>query len=269
MRKNIPIALLMLIIISVFTLSCKKKSIDEPTPQSNCETKYEVIYGDLTSNAETALVNYENGQIKLISASSAKLNFEYSTDKVMVLSSGVPVYQIDITNKLATRIIDLGNQSEQRMTYDGNRNLIKIDAYLNNNLTDTKILTYSNGNLATLTQTYPDEPAVKRVTTYSYSTDIATNVDTDTRYLIFGPIDFNVPSSLTGTISRNILSGSLYTYTSGNYRSDITKAYTYTRNGSGVVNKIIENTHSVTVSNGVQTLDERTKQTILINTTCN
>lgn len=269
MKKNIPFALLMLIIISVFTLSCKKKPVDEPTPASNCETKYEVIYGDLTTVSETVLSNYENGQIKLISSSSAKFNFEYSTDKVKVLSSGVPAYQIDIANNLATKVTDLSNQSEQRMTYDGNRNLIKIEAYLNNNLTDTKILTYINGNLATLTQTYPEDPAVKRVTTYSYSNDIATKTDTDTRYLVFGPIEFTIPLSLTGTISKNILSSSLYTYTSGNFRSDITKTYTYTRNSSGVVNKTIENTHSLTVSNGVQTQDERTKQTILINTTCN
>lgn len=155
------------------------------------------------------------------------------------------------------------------MTYDGNRNLVKIEAYFSRNLNDTKILTYSNGNLASLTQTYPEDPAVKRVTTYNHATEVATKVDTDARSLIFGSLDLYIPSFLAGSISRNILTSSLYVYTSGNFRSDINRTYTYTRNGSGTPNKIVENTHAVTVSNGLQTRDESTKQTTLINSTCN
>lgn len=214
-------------------------------------------------------MSYENGQIKSINSNSLKLTYEYSSDRVIISNSGTPIYRIDIADKLATRITDLKDQSAQQKIYDGNRNLVKIEAYFNGNLTDTKILTYSNGNLASLTQTYPEDPAVKRVTTYNYATEVATKVATDARSLIFSSLDLYIPSFLTGFISRNILTSSLYVYTSGNFRSDINKTYTYTRNGNGTPNKIVENTHAVTVSNGLQTRDESTKQTTLINSTCN
>ncbi|MFW0718571.1 hypothetical protein [Pedobacter sp. N23S346] len=269
MKSKIHYSLLMIAISSMLMLSCKKKSTDEPTSVGPCETKYEVMFGDQVLTNETATASYENGQIKSINSASTVLNFEYLTDRVNVSGAGVQAYRVDLSDKLAVKLTDLKTQLEQRMTYDGNRNLVKIEAYLNGNLTDTKILTYSNGNLATLTQTYTDDPAVKRVTTYSYSTEIATRVDTETRHFIFGSVDFSIPLFLTGSASRNILTASLYTYTSGNFRSDINKTYTYTRNGSGIPTRIVEDSHSVTVSNGVQTQDERLKQTILINSTCN
>ncbi|NTE00751.1 hypothetical protein G6M26_34825 [Agrobacterium tumefaciens] len=259
----------MLIIISACTISCKKKSVDDPTPVGNCETTYQVMFGDSSPINEKTSMNYENGQLKSINAGGLSFKIEYSADKAIVSASDVPLYQIDIVNKLATRSTDLKNKIEQRMTYDGNRNLIKIETYENNNLTDTKILTYSNGNLASLTQTYPDAPKVKRITTYSYSSELATKADNDTRHLVFGPLDFNIPLSLTGSTSRNILSGSLYTSTDENFRSDMTKVYTYTRNSSGIVNKIVEDSHTVTIGNGIQTQDEKLKQTIFIDSTCN
>ena len=142
-------------------------------------------------------MSYEDGQIKSINSNSLKLTYEYASDRVIISSSGTPVYRIDIADKLATRITDLKDQSAQQMTYDGNRNLVKIEAYFSENLTDTKILTYSNGDLASLTQTYPEDPAVKRVTTYNYATEVATKVDTDARSLIFGSLDLYIPSFLT------------------------------------------------------------------------
>lgn len=269
MKTKLPFALSMLITISVLTTACKKKPADEPISPTNCETKYEVMFGESGPINENASANYENGQLKSISSGSSNFSIEYSTDKAVLSASGVPFYQIDIVNKLATKSTDLKSQTEQRMTYDGNRNLIKIEGYQNNSLTDIKILTYSNGNLASLTQTYPDEPAVKRVTTYSYSSEIAKKTDNDTRHLIFGPLDFYNPLFLYGSTSRNLLSGSLYTYTAENFRTDLTKTYTYIRNSSGIITKIIEDSHTVTVGNGVQTQDERLKITVFINSTCN
>lgn len=269
MKKKLPFALFMLITISVFTTACKKKPADEPTSPSNCGTKYEVMFGESGPINENASATYENGQLKSISSGSSNFSIEYATDKAVLSASGVPFYQIDIVNKLATRSTDLKSQTEERMSYDGNRNLIKIEAYQNNSLTDTKTLTYSNGNLASLTQTYPDAPTVKRFTTYSYSSEIASKADNDTRHLIFGPLDFYTPLFLTGSTSRNLLSGSLYTYTAENFRTDLTKTYTYTRNSGGIITKIVEDSHTVTVSNGVHTQNERLKRTIFINSTCN
>jgi hypothetical protein len=268
MKKDMRSQIFMLIGILILLSSCNKQPIVGPIPVNNCETKYQVLYGDAVSTNETASVTYQNDQIKSISSSNGSFDYEYLPDKVTISAAGTPVYSIEISGNIAKKIIDLKGSSEERLAYDANRNLVEIKTYVNNSLIDTKALTYANGSLASLTETFTDDPEVKKVTVYSYSSDLAAKVDSETRHLLFPTAHLYIPLILTGTISKNILSGSIYTYTSGNFRSDITKTYAYTKNTSGFTEKIVENSHSLTVSNGVQTQDERTKQTILINSTC-
>lgn len=268
MQNYLPTRLLIVTFISVLALGCKKKPVEEPIPNNTCETTYEVFFGESIPTGEKATVAYQNGQVKSISSSSLAFVYEYATDRVIVTAAGVPVYRIEIVAGLASKFTDLNHQLEQRLSYDTNRNLVKIESYSNNNLEDSQILAYVNGNLATLTQTFSDSPAVRKVTNFTYSTEIAGNVENEARNLLFGTIDLVIPSSLIGSMSKNILTGSLYTYTSGNFRSDITKTYNYTRNGNGQLNKIVEDSHTLTVSNGTQTQDERLKRTILVNSTC-
>jgi len=271
MKNKLAYVLMVAVTISLSIISCKKKNPVEPTPTpiANCETSYEVIYGDERPTGEVATVSYENGQIKSLNSLSNKLNYEYSADKVTITTLGTPYYRIDIVNKLASKITDLTSPSEDRLTYDGNRNLIKIESYYDGKLVDTKVLTYANGNLNTLTQTFVDSPDVKKVTTFSYSSQVAGNVDYEAQNLLFGNANPFIPTFLLGNLSKNVLTQSSYTYSSGDFRSDITKTYEYLKNNNGTTNKIIENSHSVAFGNGTQTQDERLKRNILINSTCN
>jgi hypothetical protein len=268
MKKDIRSGIFMLIGILILLSSCKKKPLVGPIPENNCETKYQVLYGDAVSTNETASVTYQNDQIKSISSSNGSFSYEYLPDQVTISAAGTSFYRIEISGNIAKKIIDLKGSSEERLTYDANRNLIKIETYLNNSLINTKALTYANGNLASLTETFTDDPDVKKVTVFSYSSDVAGKVESETRHLIFPTANLYIPLGLTGSISKNLLSGSVYTYTSGNFRSDITKTYAYTKNASGLTDKIVENSHSITVSNGVTTQDETIKQTVLISSTC-
>ena len=256
-------------LVFIFVCGCKKKPVEEPTVQTSCETSYQVLFGTSAATNEKTTVKYENGQLKSISSSGVALAYQYSAEQVLVSTLGTAVYQIQLSDKLASRIINLKDQSEQRLSYDVNRNLVKIESYFDGKLSDVKMLTYSGGNLTSLTQTYSDDPAVKRVTTFSYSNELSSITQSETRFLFFGLLDLPVPLALTGSVSKNSLSGSLYTYTSGNFRSDITKIYSYTRDGSNRLTKVVEDSHALTVSNGVQTQDERSKQTILVNSSCN
>jgi hypothetical protein len=128
MKNKLPYVLMVAVTISLSIISCKKKN-PEPTPPpvANCETSYEVIYGDERPTGEVATVSYENGQIKSLNSLSNKLEYEYSADKVTITTLGTPYYRIDFANKLASKITDLTSPSEDRLTYDGNRNLIKLN----------------------------------------------------------------------------------------------------------------------------------------------
>ena len=268
MKNKIFFALLLSVTAILSVLSCKKRTLDEPAQTGKCETKYQVLFGDAVSTNEITSAVYENGQIKALNSTSFIFSYEYAQDKVTITASGKPYYRIDIANSLATKLTDLTNSSEERFSYDANRNLVKIESYFNGSLVDTKILTYGNGNLLTLTQTFTDSPDVKKVTTFSYFPETAGKVDSETRHLSFGVAEPTIPLFLLGSASRNILKESQYTNTSGNFRSDILKVYSYTP-GVNVPNKIVENSHTVTVSNGVKTQDETFKRSILVNSTCN
>lgn len=269
MKNNTILGVTLLLYLSITTISCKKKPKEGPATQSNCDTKYEVLFGDAVSTNEPVTIAYENGQIKNFNSSSFILDYEYAGDKVNISFAGKPLYIIEVSNNLATKVIDVKTTFEQRMSYDGNRNLVKIDYYFDNSLTDTKILTYANGNLNTLTQTFNDNSGSKRVTTYSYSTDIAGKTDNDNRHLLFGVADQFIPMQLLGNTSKNILTKTVYTNTSENFRSDITKTYTYSKSPNGSTNKIVEDSYTLTVSNGKETQNENFKRTIVINTSCN
>lgn len=271
MKNKLPYVLVIAVTISLSIISCKKKNPVDPTPTpiANCETSYEVFFGDEKPTGEVATVSYENGQIKILNSSSNKLTYEYSADKVKIAAQGTPFYTIDIVSNLATKITDLKSSLEERLTYDGNRNLVKIESFYEGKLVDTKVFTYANGNLNTFTQTFVDTPDAKRVTTFTYSAEVARGVDSEAQNLLFGNANQLIPKFLLGNLSRNILKQSSYTNTSGDFRSDIIKTYEYTKNSNGGTNKIIENSHSVAFGNGTQTQDERLKRTILINSTCN
>ncbi|RZK00661.1 MAG: hypothetical protein EOO43_25110, partial [Flavobacterium sp.] len=144
MKNKLPYVLMVAVTISLSIISCKKKNPVEPTPTpiANCETSYEVIFGDERPTGEVATVSYENGQIKSLNSLSNKLTYGYSADKVTITALGNPYYTIEIVNKLATKMIDQTSPSEDRLTYDGNRNLIKIESYYDGKLVDTKVLTY-------------------------------------------------------------------------------------------------------------------------------
>lgn len=269
MKNKTFLALLLSMTAILSVVSCKKRATEEPTQMSECETKYQVLFGDAVSTNEPAIAGYENGQIKNLNLITFNFLYEYAQDKVNITASGKPYYRIDIANALATKLTDLTNPIEQRFSYDANRNLIKIESYTDGNLADTKILTYSNGNLSTLTQTFTATPADKRVTTFTYFPETAGQVDSETSHLIFGNAEPTIPLFLLGSTSKNLLKESHYTNISGNFRSDISKVYSYTRGINNIANKIVENSHTVTVSNGIQTQDETFKRTILVNSTCN
>lgn len=267
MKNKTFFALLLSMMTMLSVLSCKKRMPEEPRQMSNCETKYQVLFGDAVPTDQTNSAVYENGKIKALNFTSFIFSYEYAQDKVTITASGKPYYRIDIANSLATKLIDLTNSSEERFSYDANRNLVKIESYFNGSLVDTKILTYGNGNLLTLTQTFTDSPDAKKVTTFSYFPETAGKVDNETRHLIFGVAEPTIPLFLLGSTSRNVLKESHYTNTSDNFRSDILKVYSYTP-GVNVPNKIVEDSHTVTVSNGVKTQDKTFKRTILFNSTC-
>lgn len=269
MKNSLKFGLYVATALSILIGGCKKKPKDDLKPIANCETTYQGYYGDAPATNESVTASYQDGQIKSLNYSSAIINYEYAANVVTLSYAGSVLYRIETSDNLARKIIDLKSQLEERMSYDGNRNLIKIETYFNNALTDTKTLTYANGNLITLTQTFTDSPNAKRVTNYTYSSEIASKVDVENRHLLFHIADSYIPSFLIGNNSRNILTGSHYNNTSGDFRSDIATDYTYSKNSAGVINKIIENTHTVTVSNGIKTQDEQLKQTILVNTNCN
>jgi hypothetical protein len=269
MKNRLILGLLVVITTSIISSGCKKKSSENPPAQAECESKYEAFFGESSSTNETASVKYENGKIKSLNSSSAVLRYEYFPDRVMISAAGKNVYRIDVVNALATKITDLSSSFEEQMSYDGNKNLIKIESYSDGKLIDTKTFSYSNGNLATLTHTFTDDATVKRVTSYSYSNDIATKVDSETHQLLFGEADAYIPLPYLGSISKNVLIGSSYAWTANNFQSNINKVYTYGRSGNGTINKIVEETHTVTVGNGIQTQNEQLKQTILITSTCN
>lgn len=269
MKNKTFFALLLAMTAILSTVGCKKKSPEEPAPIANCETRYQLLFGDAVSTNESTSAVYENGQLKALKSSSFNFSYEYAQDKINMTAAGKPYYRIDIANSLATKLTDLTNSTEQRFAYDGGRNLIKIESYFNGGLVDTKVLTYSNGNLSTVTQTFTDSPGAKRVTTYSYLPESAGDTDNETRHLNFGDAEPTIPLFLLGTASRNILSESHYTNTSDNFRSDIVKVYAYTRGSNGIANRIVENSHTVTVGNGIQTQDETFKRTVLVNSTCN
>ncbi|MBC6113180.1 hypothetical protein ACFOG5_00210 [Pedobacter fastidiosus] len=269
MKNKTFFALLLLMTTIVSLVGCKKKTPEEPAPIANCETTYQFLFGDATSTNERTSAVYENGQLKALESSSFNFSYEYAQDKINITAAGKPYYRIDIASSLATRLTDLTNSTEQRFSYDGSRNLIKIEFYFNGGLVDTKVLSYSNGNLSTVTQTFTGTPGAKRVTTYSYFPETAGRVDTETRHLVFGDADPTIPLFLLGTASSNVLKESHYTNTSDNFRSDVVKVYTYTRGSNNIANRIVENSHTVTVGNGIQTQDETFKRTVLVNSTCN
>jgi hypothetical protein len=269
MMNNKRFSIATLIIISTLILSCKKKPIVGPIPDNNCETKYQLLFGDAVSTNETTTAVYKNGQIKSINSSIGNIDYEYLPDKVNISAMGTPVYTIERSGNLATKFIDLKAKIEDRFTYDANRNLIKIETYQANVLLETKAMTYQNGNMNTITQTYPDDPTIVKITTFQYSSDLVGQVESESRHLLYGVTEPYLPLALIGTISKNVLTGSVYNWTADNFRSDITKTYTYTRNTNGATTKIVEDSHTLTIGNGIKTQDELFKRSILINSTCN
>jgi hypothetical protein len=98
---------------------------------------------------------------------------------------------------------------------------------------------------------------------------LAGKVESETRQLFFSNNEAYVHTFLTGSTSKNRLRSSTYVYNLGTFHYESTKTYTYTGNQNSTPNKIVENTHTVAIGNGVKTLDEQTKQTLLISSSCN
>jgi hypothetical protein len=268
MKTKLRSVLLISTLIITSTLGCKKKSDEQPTTIANCETKYEVFFDESAATSSAAATTYESGQIKTLNSGEGIYDYTYTANQVTVSVAGVAYYRIDITNGLASKITDLNSILEQRLSYDGNRNLVKIETYSQAALTDTKTLSYNNGNLVTLSQTYPESPDVQKITTYSHSTEVAGKVESETRHLFFSDIDPFLPTFLTGTTSKNRITSSRYVYIAGTFHYESDKTYTYTGNGNATPSKIIEDTHTVAVGNGTTTLDERIKKTLLITSSC-